>query len=250
MTDLVLLDHVTSPEWWAPVLPLLPVDVSVTHLDVPGFGDSPRAPGPPTLESMARGIAGTLAERGLDDAHVVGISMAGSVALEVARIGGCGRATAFSPPGFWTRAEAALVLAEVGSLWAAVRVASPLVERAGRSSRARDQVWRRLVAHPERVPPEVADLIVMGIVRRMRHLVTGPAPLAGLSRAILAYRVSPIDGAIPITIAWGDQDRFTPYAAQASRARRVLPHARHVTLHDCGHLPTYDDPAQVAAVLG
>ncbi len=36
---------------------------------------------------------------------------------------------------------------------------------------------------------------------------------------------------------------------QALRARRVLPGARHVILHGCGHVPPYDDPEQVARVL-
>ena len=248
MTDLVLLSHVTTPEWWDPVVELLP-DVTVTHLDVPGFGDAVLDASPPTFQAMARAVAETLAGLGLSSAHVAGISMAGSVALEVARLRGCGRATAFSPPGFWTTVDAAVVLVEVGSLWSAVKVAPPMIELAGRQRRARERVWSRLVAHPDRVPVEVADRLVMGVVHRMRHLTTGPRALAALSRVIAAYRVAPLDGAVPVTVAWGDRDRFTPYAAQASRARRVLPEAHHVTLRDCGHLPTFDDPAQVAQAL-
>jgi pimeloyl-ACP methyl ester carboxylesterase len=33
------------------------------------------------------------------------------------------------------------------------------------------------------------------------------------------------------------------------RARVVVPRARHVTLRDCGHIPTFDDPEQVARVI-
>ncbi len=36
---------------------------------------------------------------------------------------------------------------------------------------------------------------------------------------------------------------------QAKRARRLLPAADHVVLRGCGHVPTWDDLEQVAAVL-
>ncbi len=54
---------------------------------------------------------------------------------------------------------------------------------------------------------------------------------------------------VPITVAWAEHDRLLPTRTQAGRARRRLPQARHTLLRGCGHVPTYDDPAQVAAVL-
>jgi len=57
------------------------------------------------------------------------------------------------------------------------------------------------------------------------------------------------DPACPATIAWGERDRLLIFSRQAPRARRVLPQARHVVLRGCGHVPTWDDPDQVAAVL-
>jgi pimeloyl-ACP methyl ester carboxylesterase len=53
----------------------------------------------------------------------------------------------------------------------------------------------------------------------------------------------------PVTVAWGAKDRLLIYSRQSARARRLLPDARHVTLHGCGHVPTWDDPEQVARVL-
>ena len=53
---------------------------------------------------------------------------------------------------------------------------------------------------------------------------------------------------VPVTIAWGDRDLVLPYR-QAARARRVLPHARHVRLAGCGHLPFADDPETCARLL-
>nr|WP_296063995.1 alpha/beta hydrolase [uncultured Actinoplanes sp.] len=54
--------------------------------------------------------------------------------------------------------------------------------------------------------------------------------------------------AVPVTIAWGTRDLVLPHW-QAARARALLPHARHVTLRGCGHLPFADDPAACVRVL-
>jgi pimeloyl-ACP methyl ester carboxylesterase len=55
--------------------------------------------------------------------------------------------------------------------------------------------------------------------------------------------------ACPTTIAWAEHDRLLLTGRQAPRARRWLPEARHVTLHGCGHVPTWDDPEQVARAI-
>jgi pimeloyl-ACP methyl ester carboxylesterase len=54
---------------------------------------------------------------------------------------------------------------------------------------------------------------------------------------------------VPITVAWGKRDHLLIYERQAPRARTMLPFARHVTL-GAGHIPCFDDPAAVAAVVG
>jgi pimeloyl-ACP methyl ester carboxylesterase len=54
--------------------------------------------------------------------------------------------------------------------------------------------------------------------------------------------------ACPVTIAWAQRDRLL-LPRQAQRARRAVPGARHLTLRGCGHVPTWDDPEQVASVL-
>jgi pimeloyl-ACP methyl ester carboxylesterase len=60
---------------------------------------------------------------------------------------------------------------------------------------------------------------------------------------------APRDTTCPVTIAWGERDRLLVRSRQAPRAARELPAARHVLLHGCGHVPTWDDPEQVARVV-
>ena len=50
------------------------------------------------------------------------------------------------------------------------------------------------------------------------------------------------------TIGWGTRDMLL-IPRQGRRARRRMPRATHVWLRGCGHVPTWDDPEQVATVL-
>jgi pimeloyl-ACP methyl ester carboxylesterase len=53
---------------------------------------------------------------------------------------------------------------------------------------------------------------------------------------------------VPVTVAWGEKDRLL-LPSQAYTAAAEIPSARMVLLRGCGHVPTYDDPDQVASVL-
>jgi pimeloyl-ACP methyl ester carboxylesterase len=48
---------------------------------------------------------------------------------------------------------------------------------------------------------------------------------------------------VPVTLAWGDLDRIV------RKPRQTLPEWRTIMLRGCGHIPTWDDPGQVARAL-
>ena len=85
--------------------------------------------------------------------------------------------------------------------------------------------------------------------RPSRRSSTAPAFDAALE-AFGPYRFATGDElrGVPVTIAWGTRDALL-IPRQATRARRLLPNARHVALQGCGHVPFHDDPETVAAVL-
>ena len=71
-----------------------------------------------------------------------------------------------------------------------------------------------------------------------------------MRRALAGYRIEAgTTFACPVTIAWGSHDFLLLTRPHSARARERLPQARHVTLHGCGHIPTWDDPQQVARVI-
>ncbi|MDP9294639.1 MAG: alpha/beta hydrolase, partial [Actinomycetota bacterium] len=82
----------------------------------------------------------------------------------------------------------------------------------------------------------------------MRNFGRSPGFEATLA-ALADHRFGGAPKHCPVTVAWGEHDRLLLFRRHSARARRVLPDARHVTLHGCGHVPTWDDPEQVARVL-
>jgi pimeloyl-ACP methyl ester carboxylesterase len=74
----------TSLHWGEPFLQLLRKDFDVIAYDHRGVGASTPLGGSVTIRQMADDAAGMLAALELDDAHVVGISMGGMIAQELA----------------------------------------------------------------------------------------------------------------------------------------------------------------------
>src|ERR1700722_11131644 len=74
----------TSLHWGEPFLELLREDFEVIAYDHRGVGISTHLDGEVTIEQMAEDAAGLLAALEIDSAHVLGISMGGMVAQELA----------------------------------------------------------------------------------------------------------------------------------------------------------------------
>ena len=226
---------------WAPVLPALARERDAIAVDLPGFGGSAPLDGAPTPERLAGAVAELLDELGLETAHVAGNSLDGGVALELGRTGRARSVTCLSPIGFWTPREQSygnLLLA--WSRWSA-RAAAPVAPALAGNVVTRTLAGALMTARPWRIPPDEA-------LGGTRNLAQSPGFEATLA-ALQGWRPRGLgEIACPVTIAWAQYDLLL-IPRQGRRARRALPAARHVTLAGCGHVPTWDDPDQVARVL-
>ena len=153
-------------------------------------------------------------------------------------LSGCG----LSPVGFaggWDRAYAHVSLAYAR---AGAPLAVKLMTGPGRIGFIRRALTRQYLEHGDRQPASLfagsfGDLAESpGYWPTLRHAINWQAP----------YRR---DLDRPITVAWGEKDRLLLTGPQTERARVRLPTASHVVLRDCGHLPAWDDPDQVATVI-
>jgi pimeloyl-ACP methyl ester carboxylesterase len=220
---------------WEPVMERLACERDVIAVDLPGFGRSPGLPNGdlPTPQVLAGSVASLLDDLGVTRAHVAGNSLGGWVALELAKAGRALSIAGLCTAGLWSRPLGPRPGRDVRGIG---RRLLPVLPTMLRSARGRRLVLGGSVAHPERVPPEAATRLV-------RSYLTS----AGYESANLAMRGGVFSGfddiRVPVTLAWGDLDRIV------RKPRQKLPEWRTIMLHGCGHIPTWDDPGQVARTL-
>lgn len=240
---LLVIHQLDPTAFWERAEERLAREHEVLSVDLPGFGDSPLLPGGqrPTAPALAEAVASWLGSLGLERPAVVGNSLGGAVALELAKRRAVAAAVAISPVGFWSPREAARTLAMLRVFAVAARMLSAHHARLARSPLLRTLLFGPLVARPWRMTPDAAR----GALRSM-------ATSAGFEptrRELLRYSLEgPGPEDIPVTLAWAAKDRITPLR-QARRAAERFPHATLVTLDGCGHAAMVDAPDQVAHVV-
>jgi pimeloyl-ACP methyl ester carboxylesterase len=219
---------------WRPVTPLLAAEREVLAVDLPGFGDSPplAGPGDPTPAALAGAVAAGLAALGVEDFDVAGNSLGGWVALELGLAGRARSVVAIGPAGLWPEPlPPRRGLARTGA-----RLALPVAGLLARVPSLRTTAMGMFVAHPERMPARAA-----------RDLIRAYALAPGFPAVNAAMRANTFSGLgrirVPVTLAWPEHDRVV------ARLRHPPPNVRTVVLRDTGHLPMWDDPEQVAALL-
>ncbi|MEW1831094.1 alpha/beta hydrolase [Streptomyces sp. NPDC088196] len=228
---------------WDPVVDILATERDVIAVDLPGFGASPALPEGlaydlPTTAAVFRGFC---EELGLERPHVAGNSLGGLMALELGREKVVRSVTALSPAGFWSQAERRYAFGVLLTMrQIARRMPLPLVEKLARTTAGRTALTSTIYARPGRRSPEA-------VVAETLALVNAPGFDDTLRAGTSVQFTDDIPG-IPVTVAWGTQDRLL-LRRQGVRAKQLIPRSRLVRLPGCGHCPMNDDPALVARVI-
>ena len=241
----LVLIHGIGSRWqvWDPVLRRLAAERDVIALDLPGFGASPMPPPgtPPGLASLTRLVGEFIDGLGVQQPHVAGNSLGGLISLELAKQGRVRSATGLSPAGFYNDKEAAYARRSLKITVRTSRLLAPWVDRLTASPLVRTLTFSQVVAKPRMLGAADAAAQVRALAEAPWFDDTLPAIADDRFTGGEAIQV-------PVTIAWGAKDRLL-LPRQGRRAVRMIPGARLVMLTGCGHVPTYDDPEQVARVL-
>jgi pimeloyl-ACP methyl ester carboxylesterase/predicted lipid carrier protein YhbT len=211
--------------------------------DLPGFGDSEKPAASYDPAFFATWLAAFLDRVGVDRAHLVGNSMGGRIAIELA-LASPSRVRTLSllaPSMAFRRFRHAVPLVkflspEMGAL--PVPLLAPHIHHG----------VRLLFAQSSRLPSSWYDSAVDEFLRVFRTPRGRVAFFAAARQIYLERPFGPtgfwsrLSGVTqPALFLWGDRDRMVP-SGFARHVEETLPHARSVVLKDSGHLPQFEHP--------
>lgn len=187
----------------------------------PGFGESDDPEWLECMDDLAYFYLDWLEKSGIEDMHVVGSSLGGWLAMELAirqpqrfasltLVGSAGLAP--PPPGVqhnmfrWTPAELVCNTFHDDTFVQAALAAPHDAKTASKNRHTVTRLgWQPRLHHP--------------MLHKRLHRLT-----------------------MPVFIAWGDEDRVLP-VTQVREFQRLLPHAQVRTYPACGHLPQFEQQA-------
>ena len=221
-------------DWLLQFKPLGEAGYRVLAPDLRGFGRSPW-PGATTVPAMAEDMALLLEKLKASPAHVVGISMGGTVALQLA-LDFPERVRSLVLVNTFARLRPQGVR---GLLYFPVRMA--LLYTLGLETQAR-LVAKRIFPHPHQE----------ALRAQLRHRIaqTDPRAYRAAMWALARFNVEDRLGDVraPTLVITGDEDTTVPPATQRLLAERI-PGAQQVTIPGAGHAVILDSPAAFNAAL-
>jgi pimeloyl-ACP methyl ester carboxylesterase len=227
---------------WNPVVPMLTDHFDVLAIDLPGFGSSHPLPSnvEPTPARMAAQIGALLDDLGMATPHVAGNSLGGWVALEFAGLRPVQSLTLLSPAGLWRNDTPRYQMISLRTTHWLSQHAGTMLSRLVATRVGRNMVLMQTHGRPGNLTSNEARAAIGAVVSSSGFDATLSA--TACRRYVAA---APIDA--PVTVAFGSRDLLL---LRRSRYLGELPaHAKQVALPGCGHVPMYDDPRAVSALI-
>jgi pimeloyl-ACP methyl ester carboxylesterase len=232
---------------WEPVRERLEAAFDVLAVNLAGHVGGPELP-PGTsasVDALADAVEHDMDESGFESAHLVGNSLGGWIALELAQRGRAQSVVALAPAGGWvagSRAERRLRRLftrnhRLGTLML------PRIERLMARPRLRRMLLAQALARGDLIDAAAAaqmlrDSVVCPIYFELMDAILRDGPPAGF------------DGlACPVLLGWGAKDRILPVRTYSPRLRELIPAAEWVEFAKLGHVPMGDDPDLITRTI-
>ena len=246
-TPLVLLHALGADSGsWEPIVPALERNFTVITVDLPGFGASPplAASQEPTPAALAIAVAVALDEAGIREPHVVGNSIGGWVALEIAKIRPVARLTLLSPAGMWPGRTPRYCRISLRLTRSLTHRLPRMLMRLAKYRLGRLLLLGQTHGHPMRTSPEYA----CAAIEAMGSCPGFPATLGATRHRRYQASSTVRDDMPPTTVAFGTRDLLL--LRRSWRRTDQLPTQTAVReLRGCGHVPMADDPAAVVDLI-
>ncbi len=228
----------THLSWGEPFVDGLAEDFDVVAYDHRGIGRSDRVDGPFTIRHLAEDAAGLLDELGWETAHVLGISMGGMVAQELA----------LAHPERIRTLTLGCTYCGGGSQLASAETLARL--SAGFASGDRERAIR--TGFEVNVSPAfAAQPGAWETFRAMAKSLPAPIPVIMLQMQAIAghdtsKRLPSLD--VPTLVVHGDLDGMLP-VANGRMIASLIPGARLEVLEGVGHMFWWEQPERSAALI-
>ena len=240
--------HGFTDTWrtWDLVLPALEREHEVLAPTLAGHAGGPPIEGEVTDEVLADEVERAMDEAGFETAHIVGNSLGGFLALQLAARGRARTVVALAPAGGWaagdnTEREAHLFFRTMQDL---LRAAVPHAETILSTPEGRRRATEFTSTNYEHIPAEL-------LAHQMRGAAACDAVEPLIAHAVSAgWRLDAERITCPVRVVWGTADRVLHWPSAAARFRdEWVPNADWVELDGIGHCPQLDVPLESAQLI-
>jgi pimeloyl-ACP methyl ester carboxylesterase len=245
---LVLL-HGFTDTWrcWELILPALEAEHEVLAPTLAGHAGGPSiAADEDPEEAIVAAVEAAMDEAGFETAHVVGNSLGGWIALQLAARDRARTVTALAPAGGWLVDDPAFAetIEYFRNTQLLLEQALPHADAIVASPEGRATATQMYASTPEHMS---ADLIL--------HQMRGAAGCPDVIRLIEhaeanGWNLDAEKIACPVRLVWGTEDRVLVAPGATVRFRQEwVPQAEWVELDDAGHCPQLDHPLETAQLI-
>jgi pimeloyl-ACP methyl ester carboxylesterase len=246
--DPLLFIHGLGGCWenWLEQLPVFAHAHRVVAFDLPGFGASPLSAQDVSVPGFVLTVLDLLDALGIGRANVVGNSMGGLIAAELAidapeRVARLALAAPAGIPFVYRPRQLPKVLVLFPLVAGVAAWVGANADSAAHRPRARRLLMRFVADHPEELSAPLAAEQLRGVGKPGFRLA-----LEALADYSIRERLSGIS--CPTLIVWGEHDHVLP-VRHADVYARAIEHARKVILRETGHVPMFERPAEFNALL-
>jgi pimeloyl-ACP methyl ester carboxylesterase len=229
----------TALHWGEPFLSDLRADFDVIAYDHRGVGASSPLTGQVTIPQMAQDAAGLLAALGIDSAHVMGISMGGMIAQELALA---------RPEALLTLTLGCTYCGGEGSSLASPEVVMKLTEAimSGDRERAVRAGWETNVSESFAADPAAWGRFSEIAARRAVAVPVVMAQAQAIASHDTSARLPSLR--MPTLVIHGSDDQMLP-VANGRMIASLIPGSRLELLEGVGHLFFWEEPARSAELV-
>jgi len=239
--------HGFTDTWrtWELVLPELERHHDVLAPTLTGHAGGPPLDGEVSDAVLADGVERAMDAAGFETAHLVGNSLGGYVALQLAERGRARSALAFAPAGGWALGDPAMgeTLDYFVTMQRGVKVLAGHADTLLATPEGRRNATRFIVSSYEHIPTELIAHMMLGVAR------SDVRPLVEYAREA-GYGLDPERITCPVRVVWGTADALLAWPSTAARYREEwVPGAEWIELDGVGHCPQLDVPLEAAQLI-